>query len=143
MKRIYKYISEILLGLTIVALCIFVFNFSLLGMESYIFHYPQWLLGHCLAVLFLLCIFFLILIIINCVAGYNLRFSIKKAAKFIFLITLIIFAYIAIIGIDYSLLFHKNNKYPAFPSYVKIKDSCHHMYKGLSHSRMLCDITLF
>ena len=76
--------------------------------------------------------FFLMLIIINCVAGYNLRFSIKKAAKFIFLITLIIFAYIAIIGIDYSLLFHKNNKYPAFPSYVKIKDSCHHMYKGLS-----------
>ena len=51
MKKIYKCIFEILLGLIIVALCVFVFNFSLLGMESYILHYPQWLLGHCLAVL--------------------------------------------------------------------------------------------
>ena len=117
MKRIYKYIFEILLGLIIVALCVFVFNFSLLGMESYILHYPQWLLGHCLAVLFLLCLFLFLLTICNYVACHNLRVSIKKATKFIFLVSLIIFAYIAIIGIDYGLLFHKSKKYPPYPSY--------------------------
>ena len=121
MKRIYKCIFELLLGITIVALCIFVFNFSLLGMESYIFHYPQWLLGHCLAVLFVLCIFLLLLITFNYAISHDLRLSIKKATKFISLITLIIFAYIAIIGIDYDLLFHKTKKYPAYPSYVKVK----------------------
>ena len=121
MKRIYKCIFELLLGITIVALCIFVFNFSLLGMESYIFHYPQWLLGHCLAVLFVLCIFLLLLITFNYAISHDLRLGIKKATKFISLITLIIFAYIAIIGIDYDLLFHKTKKYPAYPSYVKVK----------------------
>ena len=86
MKRIYKCIFELLLGITIVALCIFVFNFSLLGMESYIFHYPQWLLGHCLAVLFVLCIFLLLLITFNYAISHDLRLSIKKATKFISLI---------------------------------------------------------
>ena len=108
MKKIYKCIFEILLGLIIVALCVFVFNFSLLGMESYILHYPQWLLGHCLAVLFLLCLFLFLLTICNYLACNNLRISIKKASKFIFLVSLIIFAYIAIIGIDYGLLFHQS-----------------------------------
>ena len=121
MKRIYKCIFEMLLGITIVALCIFVFHFSLLGMESYIYHYPQWLLGHCLAVLFVLCIFLLLFISFNYAISHNLRLSIKKATKFFFLITLIIFAYIAIIGIDYDLLFHKTKKYPAYPPYVKVK----------------------
>ena len=126
MKRIYKCIFEILLGLIIVALCVFVFNFSLLGMESYILHYPQWLLGHCLAVLFLLCLFLFLLTICNYVACNNLRVSIKKATKFIFIVSLIIFAYIAIIGIDYGLLFHKSKKYPPYPSYgiTKCQTSC-------------------
>ena len=126
MKRIYNYIFEILLGLIIVALCVFVFNFSLLGMESYILHYPQWLLGHCLAVLFLLCLFLFLLTICNYLACNNLRVSIKKASKFIFLVSLIIFAYVAIIGIDYGLLFHKSKKYPPYPSYgiTKCQTSC-------------------
>ena len=148
MKRIYKCIFEILLGLIIVALCVFVFNFSLLGMESYILHYPQWLLGHCLAVLFLLCLFLFLLTICNYFACNNLRVSIKKASKFIFLVSLIIFAYIAIIGIDYGLLFHKSKKYPPYPSYgiTKCQTSCHDRVRTLcSHevSWPRCDINRF
>ncbi len=145
MKRIYKCIFEILLGLIIVALCVFVFNFSLLGMESYILHYPQWLLGHCLAVLFLLCLFLFLLTICNYVACNNLRVSIKKATKFIFIVSLIIFAYIAIIGIDYGLLFHKSKKYPPYPSYgiTKCQTSCHRTFCDSHESWPRWDIIIY
>lgn len=85
-----------------IALCIFVFNFSLMGYEFYTQHYRDFILGHVFAVIAVLIICFLITSFFFYVIDKNMKKSIKNSLYLSGISTIIVSIYI-LLDIDYAM----------------------------------------
>lgn len=104
--KYFEYMIKITIGVCMLLSCIVVFYFSLLGKDAYFNHYPQWLLGHCIAVILLLFVYLMVYtLVLFCIKG-DIKGSFLKAFKFVLIILMLVYIYIFIFGINYDLLFH-------------------------------------
>lgn len=101
------HLIKMIIGICISLLCIVVFYFNLLNKEEYINHYPQILLGHCITVLLVLFVYLVVHTLVLFCFKSNIKECFIKSFKFVLIIMIVVFTYIVIFGINYSLLFPK------------------------------------
>jgi len=117
MKKNTKRTVKVIYGLIILLICFFVYNFSLVGKDVYIFRYPEWLWGHCKAVIVVWFLFLIMTTIVYRFYNSSIRACFKKALRYMSVIAFIIIVCILAFGINYGLLFHTDKRYPSYPTY--------------------------